>query len=77
MDCKEIKPVNPKGNQPLIFIRRTYAELQYFGYLKRRTNSLVKTLLLGKLEGKRRRGWQRVRWLDSITDSMSMSLSKL
>ena len=77
LDCKEIKPVNPKGNQPLIFIRRTYAELQYFGYLKRRTNSLVKTLLLGKLEGKRRRGWQRVRWLDSITDSMSMSLSKL
>ena len=77
LDCKEIKPVNPKGNQPLIFIRRTYAELQYFGYMMQRANSLVKTLLLGKLEGKRRRGQQRMRWLDSITDSMSMSLSKL
>ena len=54
LDCKDIKPVNPKGNQPLIFIRRTYAELQYFGYLIQRTNSLVKTLLLGKLEAKRR-----------------------
>ena len=53
LDCKDIKPVNPKGNQPLIFIRRTYAELQYFGYLIQRTNSLVKTLLLGKLEAKR------------------------
>ena len=77
LDCKEIKSVSPKGNQPLIFIRRTYAELQYFGYLKRRTNSLVKTLLLGKLEGKRRRGWQRVRWLDSITYSMDRNLSEL
>ena len=54
LDCKDIKPVNPKGNQPLIFIRRTYAELQDFGYLIQRTNSLVKTLLLGKLEAKRR-----------------------
>ena len=54
LDRKNIKSVNPKGNQPLIFIRRTYAELQYFGYLIQRTNSLVKTLLLGKLEAKRR-----------------------
>ena len=52
-------------------------KLQYFGYLMGRANSLEKTLMLGKTEGKRRRGWQRVRWLDSLTDSMDMSLSKL
>ena len=52
-------------------------KLQYFGHLIRRANSLEKTLMLGKIEGKRRREWQRMRWLGSITDSMSMSLSKL
>ena len=52
-------------------------KLQSFGYLMQRTNSLEKTLILGKTEGKRRRGWQRMRWLESITDSMDMNLSKL
>ena len=79
LDCKEIKPVNPKGNQPWIFIGRTNAEakLQYFGHLMGRANSLEKTLMLGKIECRRRRGQQRMRWLDSITDSIDMNLSKL
>ena len=52
-------------------------KLQYFGHLMRRVDSLEKTLILGKIEGRRRRGWQRIRWLDDITDSVDMSLSKL
>ena len=67
-DYKEIKPVHPKDLK---------LKLQYFGHLLWRTDSLEKTLMLGKTEGRRRRGWQRMRWLDGITDSMHMSLSKL
>ena len=79
LDCKESKPVHSKGNQSWIFIGRTDAEakLQYFGHLMRRTDSMEKTLMLGKTEGRRRRGRGRMRWLDDITDSMDMSLSNL
>ena len=79
LDCKEIKPVNPKGNQSWIFIGRLMLKLklQYFGHLMWRTDSLEKTLLLGKTGVRRRRGRQRMRWLDGITDSMDMSLSIL
>ena len=86
LDCKEIQSVHPEGNHSWILIWRTDAEaqtlmlklkLQYFGYLMQRTDSFEKTLMLGKIEGRRRRGRQRMRWLDGITDSRDMSLSKL
>ena len=79
LDCKEIQPVHPKGNQSWIFIGRMMLKLklQYFGLLMWRTDSLEKTLMLVKIEGGRRRGWQRMRWLDGITDSIDMSLSTL
>ena len=75
LDCKEIQPIHPKGNQSWVFIGRTdaKAELQYFGHLMRRAGLFEKTLMLGKIEG-RRRGQQRMRWLDGITDSMDMGL---
>ena len=75
LDCKEIQPVHPKGNQSWIFIGRTAAEAET-PILWQRTDSLEKTLMLGKIEGRRRRGWQRMKQLDGITDSMDMSLSK-
>ena len=79
LDCKEIQTVHPKGYQSWVFTGRTdaEAEIQYFGDLIRRTDSLEKTLMLEKIEGRRERGQQRMRWLDGITDSMVMSLSKL
>ena len=78
LDCKEIQPVHPKGNQSWVFIGLMMKlKLQYFGHLMRRADSLEKTLMLGKIEGRRRRGLQRMRWLDGITDSMDMGLSEL
>ena len=78
LDCKEIKPVHPKGNQPWIFTGMTMLKLklQYFGHLMWRADSSEKTLMLGKIKGRSRRGWKRMRWLDGINDSMDMSLSK-
>ena len=79
LDCKEIQPVHPKGDQSWVFIGRTELKLKfkYFGHLIWRADSFEKTLMLGKIEGRRRMGWQKMRWLDVITDSMDMSLSKL
>ena len=79
LDCKEIQPVHPKADQSWVLIGRTdaEAELQYFGHLMQRVDSLEKTLMLGGIGGRRRRGRQRMRWLDGITNSMDMCSSKL
>ena len=79
LDCKEIQPVHPEGDQSWVFIGRTDAEAgtPVLCHLMRRADSLEKTLMLGGVGGRRRRGRQRMRWLDGITVSMGMSLSRL
>ena len=79
LDSKEIKPINPKGINPEYSLEGLMLKLklQYFGHLMQRASSLEKTLMLERIEGRRRRGRQRMRWLDGITDSVDVSLSEL
>ena len=79
LDCKEIQAVHSEGDQPWISLEGMMLKLklQYFGHLMRRVDSLEKTLMLGGIEGRRRRERQRMRWLDGITASMDVSLSEL
>ena len=75
LDCKEIQPVHPKEDQSWVSLEELISKLklQYFGHLMRRADSFEKTLMLGKIEGRRGRGRQRIRWLDSITDATDMT----
>ena len=79
LDCKEIQPVHPKGDQSWCSLKGLMLKLklQSLGHLMQRADSLDKTLMLGKIEGKRRRRQQRMRWLDGVTDGMDMSLSRI
>ena len=79
LDCKEIEPVHPKGDQSWVCMEGLMLKLklQYFGHFMWRADSLEKTLMLAKIEGRRRGGWQRMRWLDGIIDSMDMGLGGL
>ena len=79
LNCKEVQLIHPEGDQSWVFIGRNdaKAETQYFGHLMRSVDSLEKTLILGGIRGRRRRGRQRMRWLDGITDSMEVSLVEL
>ena len=79
LDCKEIQPVHPKGDLSWCSLEGLILKLklQYFGHMMRRADALEKTLMLGKIEGGRRRGWQRMRSLDDVTDSMDMGLGDL
>ena len=79
LDCKEIQPVHSEGDQSWVSLEGLMLKLklQYFGHLMQRADSLEETLMLGKIEGRKRRGRQRMKWLNGITDSMDMSLSKL
>ena len=79
LGSKEIKPLNPKEINPEYSLEGLMlkVKLKYFGHLVQKANLLEKILMLGKTEGKRRRSWQRMRWLDSVTNSMEMNLSKL
>ena len=79
LDCKEIQPVHSEGDQPWISLEGMMLnlKLQYFGHLMQKVDSLEKTLMLGGIGGKKRRGTQRMRWLDGITDLMDVSLSEL
>ena len=79
LDSKVIKSVNPNGNQPEYILEGLMLKLklQYFGHLMQRTDSLEKTLMLGKIEGNRKRRWQKMRWLDGTTNSMDMNLGEV